>query len=144
MTLVRWNPINSLDNVFDSFDNFFNYSWPFQIVNQSKVDLRPNVNLIENEDEFFLSIDLPGIKKKDLQLNLSEGSLVLFAERKGVVNQKDKMIWQESNVGKIERVFDLPHNIDKDKIKANFKNGVLDLIMPKINIEDKVKKITIN
>ena len=144
MTLVRWNPINSLDNVFDSFDNFFNYSWPFQIVNQSKVDLRPNVNLIENEDEFFLSIDLPGIKKKDLQLNLSEGSLVLFAERKGLVNQKDKMICQESNVGKIERVFDLPNNIDKDKIKANFKNGVLDLIIPKINIEDKVKKIAIN
>ena len=54
------------------------------------------------------------------------------------------MIWQESNVGKIERVFDLPDNIDKDKIKANFKNGVLDLIMPKINIEDKVKKIAIN
>ena len=128
----------------DNFYSFFNYSLPFHIVNQSKVGLRPNVNLIENEDEFFLSIDLPGIKKKDLQLNLSEGSLVLFAERKGVVNQKDKMIWPESIVGKIERVVDLHHNIDKDKIKANFKNGVLDLIMPKINIEDKVKKIAIN
>ena len=66
MTLVRWNPINSLDNVFDSFDSFFNYSLPFHMVNQGGVDLRPNVNLFENKDEFFLSIDLPGIKKKDV------------------------------------------------------------------------------
>ncbi len=71
MTLVKWNPINSMSDVFDSFDGMFNYGIN-RFGNRGAVDsqLNPSVNVKENKDEFCVLIDLPGVNKKDLQLNL--------------------------------------------------------------------------
>jgi len=146
MTLVKWNPINSMSDVFDSFDGMFNYGIN-RFGNRGAVDsqLNPSVNVKENKDEFFVLIDLPGVDKKDLQLNLSEGCMTVIAERKDHSESKNEdHVWQESRVGRYERSFELPVNINEDKIKAKFKNGVLSLIIPKEDIVSKVKKIAIN
>ena len=143
MTLVKWSPADNMNDVFDSFDRMFNYG--FNSSESVNSQLIPSVNVRENDDDFFVTIDLPGVDKKDLQLNLSDGFMKVIAERKDhskLKNEDD--IWRESKMGKYERSFELPLNVNEDKIKAKFKNGVLSLIIPKENIVSEVKKIAIN
>ena len=143
MTLVKWSPAGNINDVFDSFGRMFNYG--FNSLESVNSQLIPSVNVRENDDDFFVSIDLPGVDKKDLQLNLSDGFMKVIAERKDHSKLKNEdHIWRESKMGKYERSFELPISVNEDKIKAKFKNGVLNLTIPKENIVSEVKKITIN
>ena len=146
MTLVKWSPAGNMNDIFDSFDRMFNYGFSsFNSLKSIDSQLIPSVNFGENDDEYFVTIDLPGVYKKDLQLNLSDGRIKVIAERKDYSKLKNEgHIWRESMMGKYERSFELPLNVDKDKIKAKFENGVLSLIIPKENIVSDVKKIAIN
>ena len=69
----------------------------------------------------------------------------VIAERKDLLESKNEnRIWKEVGIGRYERSFELPISVNEDKIKAKFKNGVLNLTIPKENIVSEVKKITIN
>ena len=146
MTLVQWSPAGNMNDVFDNFDRIFNYGFnTFNSLESVDSQLIPSVNFGENDDEYFVTIDLPGVDKKDLQLHLSDGRIKVIAERKDYSKLKNEgHIWRESMMGKYERSFELPLNVNGDKIKAKFKNGVLSLIIPKENIVSEVKKIAIN
>ena len=79
MTLVKWVPRNTLINDFDSMlDGIFNDGWNRSIINSNN----PSVDIIENENEFELTADLPGLDKKDVNLSIQEGVLKLTADQK--------------------------------------------------------------
>ena len=146
MTLVKWSPINSAGDIFDSFDSIFHHG--FNHLNGLDINdfqLKPSVNVKDDDDQYFVSIDLPGVDKRDLQLSIADGFMKVIAERKDLlVSKNENRIWKEVGIGRYERSFELPISVNEDKIKAKFKNGVLNLTIPKEDIVSEEKKITIN
>ena len=135
MTLVKWVPRNTLINDFDSMlDGIFNDGWNKSIISSNN----PSVDIIENENEFELTADLPGLDKKDVNLSLQEGVLKLTADQKTNNDSKDAYWLRERYSKTYNRSFTLPNNVVEEKINASFKNGSLKVILPK---EEEVKTI---
>jgi len=135
MTLVKWVPRNTLINDFDSMlDGIFNDGWNRSIISSNN----PSVDIIENENEFELTADLPGLDKKDVNLSLQEGVLKLTADQKTNNDSKDAYWLRERYSKTYDRSFTLPNNVVEEKINASFKNGSLKVILPK---EEEVKPI---
>lgn len=135
------NNINSFGDEFDNMmDNFFNDSF-FAPVSW-KDDF--NIDLKENEKEYLVTADLPGVDKKDINVEYNNNHLIISAKREDNKEEKDgKYIRKERNYGEMKRTFYID-NIEDDKINAKFENGVLKLVIPKEKKEIKSgKKIEI-
>ncbi|MER3447742.1 MAG: molecular chaperone [Candidatus Dadabacteria bacterium] len=91
----------------------------------------PAVDIYETDDSFVLSSDLPGINKGDFQIELNENILVIKGQRKREDLSKDNCIRSERQYGAFLRSFVIPSNADVDKIKATYKEGVLQIVIPK-------------
>lgn len=103
----------------------------------------PAVDIHETDDSYVVSADLPGLKKDDIQINVEDNTLTIKGEKKFEERvPKDKYIRVERNYGTFVRSFSLPQNVDSGKIKATFKDGILDLTLPKRE-ESKPKKIAV-
>ena len=143
MTLIKWVPKNSILSYFNDVDRMFDNMLiqPSDSFNQES--FRPSMDVIENESQYIIEFDLPGVEKKDVEVNSSDGILTIIAERK---NEKNKSyIQQESQYGIYKRSFELLNTMQEDKIKANFKRGVLTLIVPKVEeVQPSIKKIAIS
>ena len=104
----------------------------------------PTVNTREDEKAYYVEVDLPGVKKEDINVDISDGVLTISGERKFKKETKDKDYYKvESSFGKFERSFRLPEDVDDENIKAENKNGVLEIELKKVKKEDKKKKIEI-
>ena len=104
----------------------------------------PVVNTREDENAYYIEIDLPGVKKEDIQVDVSDGLLTVSGERKFKKEVKEEDYYKvESSFGKFERSFRLPEDVDVENIKAQSKDGVLEIELPEIKKEDKKKKIEI-
>ena len=92
----------------------------------------PAVDVIEHTDGFVLEIDLPGFKKSDFTLRIKEGVLTVSGERK-LKKPADENLYRyyERPYGAFEKSFKLPEHVEDNKIKASYKNGVLELDFPK-------------
>ena len=135
MTLVKWVPRNTLINDFDSMlDGIFNDGWNRSIIRSNN----PSVDIIENENEFELTADLPGLDKKNVNLSIQEGVLKLTADQNTNNDSKDAYWLRERYSKTYDRSFTLPNNVVEEKINASFKNGSLKVILPK---EEEVKPI---
>jgi HSP20 family protein len=103
----------------------------------------PRVNTREDKDNYYIEIDMPGLNQKDINLEVKNNMLVISGERKFKNEIKEDNYYRlESSFGQFSRSFSLPENIDSDNITAEFKNGVLDIHIPKTDSND-VKKIEI-
>jgi HSP20 family protein len=92
----------------------------------------PPVDIYETDEAFVLKAELPGFSKEDVQVELHENRLTLRGERKHESEAKEEQYHRrERAYGRFERVFWLPTPVDADKIQATFKEGVLDLRLPK-------------
>ena len=135
MTLVKWVPRHTLINDFDSMlDGIFNDGWNKSIISSNN----PSVDIIENENEFELTADLPGLDKKNVNLSIQEGVLKLTANQNTNNDSKDAYWLRERYSKTYDRSFTLPNNVVEEKINASFKNGSLKVILPK---EEEVKPI---
>ena len=147
MTLVQWTPKKDMLNFFDDVDRMISqeFSHPLETEHESR-SCSPSMNVNESDLEYTVSIDLPGIDKKDVEVNLSEGVVTVIGERKNSQNVKDNScILQETSHGTFRRSFELSNAVMVDKIKARFKNGVLNLIIPKAKeVKQAVKQIAVS
>lgn len=99
----------------------------------------------ENDNEYILEVELPGMKKDEISLDITSRGIEIKASKKHEEKKKDdgKHFYSKSFAGFYQAV-DLPENADSDKMKASYNNGVLALKIPKKNIEvEKVKRIKI-
>ena len=105
----------------------------------------PAVNTREGDDAYYIEVDLPGVKKEDINIDVDENTLTISGERKVKEEHKEDNFYKvESVYGKFERSFSLPEDVDTDKIEAEFKNGVLEIKIPKVQkVEQTPKKIEI-
>lgn len=134
--IPRNNDLMSMDG--DLFDGFFSNVWGHD---KFKVDIK------ETDHAYSLKADLPGFDKKDLDVHYENGVLSIAASRNSTIEDKDEegnFLRRERSSSSYRRQFML-QNVDEDEIKAEFKDGVLHLNLPKMaNHDDKRKKIDIN
>ena len=142
MTLVKWIPRNSLINDFDNMlDTMFNDGWNRSLIKNNNL----SVDIIEKENEFELTADLPGFDKKEINLSIQDKVLSLIANHKSSSDSKESYRLRERNSKSFNRSFTLPENVIEEKINAKFKNGSLKVILPKVEkIEPEIKKIKIS
>jgi HSP20 family protein len=92
----------------------------------------PTANLVESENEFEITIDLPGLKPEEVNLELREGALWITGERKEEAEEKGRTFHRmERRYGSFRRVIPLPASVKEDKVEAEFCHGVLCVKLPK-------------
>ena len=125
MRIVKYNN----NNVFPSLINeFFNDDFGMNFLNKSHSV--PSVNSLENNDSFEIDLAVPGMKKEDFTIELNDKVLVISSETSNTM-ENDKMRLNEFNFSSFQRSFRVPDSVDQDKIKANYKNGILKIKLPK-------------
>ncbi|HHS12998.1 MAG TPA: Hsp20/alpha crystallin family protein [bacterium] len=130
MSLVRWNPRQSLMSLPSALDDFFR-GFGLNFEEQDRIWM-PIVDVAETEDAYEIKAEIPGLKKEDIKISLEEGMLTLQGEKK---EEKEK---EKRNYHRIERVygafhrsFRLPREVEADKIKARYEDGILSVVIPK-------------
>jgi len=133
-----------MDRLFDHFSG----GWDLPQLSEQSGFLAPKVNVSETEKGLELSAELPGIDEKDIELDVTDGILTLKAEHKEEKDEEDKdkrYHVVERSYGTFLRRFALPFDPDTDKVKADFEKGVLNVFIPRPEIEEKkATKITVN
>lgn len=137
MAVVRFNPILDLEKAIGSFfdvskdeSNFYGFA--------------PKVNTRETNEEYIVEMELPGISKEDIDIEVTNNVLIVSGEKKYSSEVKESDYYKlESSFGKFSRSFSLPENADKESIVAKTKNGVLELKITKTKIAQN-KKIAID
>jgi len=138
---VGWGLFNSnLDNVFEGF--FKPYSENPGNVSGSMV---PAIDLHETDKSYTVRAEIPGVKKEDIDVTVHDGVLTIDAESRYENEEKEegRVIRQERRYGKYVRSIRLGKDVDENSVKANYKDGVLELELPKVE-EVKPKKIAID
>ncbi|BDY13181.1 Hsp20/alpha crystallin family protein [Hydrogenimonas cancrithermarum] len=107
----------------------------------------PSVNTREDENAYVVEVDLPGVKKEDIKVNIDpeKRTLTISGERKFKEEVKKEDYYKiESSYGKFMRTFSLPENVDVENIDAKTEEGVLHITLPKVKKEEKeVKEIPV-
>ena len=143
MNIVRgYNPFAELEAIKEQFEKVLR-----GVEEGVRKDLAfiPNVNTREADDAYYIEVDLPGVKKEDIDIKVDENVLTISGVRKLKEEQKEEEFYKvESMYGKFERSFSLPEDADVDNIEAHSENGVLEIKIPKVQkVENKPKKIEI-
>jgi|TARA_B100000767_G_scaffold51980_1_gene47470 HSP20 family protein len=125
MRIVKYNN----NKVFPSLMNeFFNDDFRMNVINNNHSV--PSVNSIENDNSFEIDLAVPGMKKDDFTIQLNDKVLVISSENTNSV-ENNSMSLNEFNYSSFQRSFIVPETVELDKIKANYKNGILKVKLPK-------------
>ena len=124
MSLIKWKPLNNeidtFDNIIDQFFSDLSIDPRFSSMNMNSVSNYYN----ENEKEYYLTMDIPGMSKDNIEVTFDSNRLKISGQRKS-----DK--YDAYEYGKMERTFSVPNNVETNKISANVDNGVLKVLLPK-------------
>ncbi len=146
MAITRWDPFRDLISLRDRMNKLFEDSISrSQVPDQdlSTGEWRPNVDIYEAPDKIVLKADLPGVIQGDIELKIENNTLMIRGERHMDKETKQENYHRiERAYGAFSRSFTLPDTIDVDKVKAEQKNGILEVVLPKRE-ETKPKKIEI-
>jgi len=130
-------PFDEIDRVFGEY---FNRNWLRPLRGTRIDDLwgtyemrSPSMDMIDNDDEIIFRAELPGVNRKDLDVSVSDNILTIKGtSEKESEKEKDNYYSSEIRKGSFCRSVSLPSNVDSSKIKAEFKNGLLELSIPKV------------
>jgi HSP20 family protein len=149
MFVTRYNPRTSFSNFRNSFNMLNSMLDEFDTregESSFNADFTPAINTREGELAYHIEVDLPGMKKEDINIQVEDNTLVISGERKIKEELKEENYYKiESSFGKFTRSFSLPEDADIEKIHAESQDGILEVVVPKLEVQkvDKVKKIEI-
>ena len=147
MILTKFEPVREIRDLRRGFDylNSIIDALDERSAEPGISSFSPSVNSIEGKDAYFIEIDLPGVKKDDISIDVKDNVLTVSGERKAKEEIKEDSYYKiESRYGKFVRSFTLPKNVDIEKIEANNSDGVLEIKIPKQDvITNQAKKIKI-
>jgi HSP20 family protein len=146
MALVRWDPFRELEEMSDRLNRVFtrpairtNGGGKEQL---TVADWMPIVDISETDGEYLIKAELPEVKKEDVKVTVENGVLTIQGERRQEKEEKGKKFHRvERSYGSFVRSFTLPETIDEGGVKAEYKEGVLNLHLPK---SEKVKPKSID
>jgi HSP20 family protein len=132
--LMRWDPFRELEEMSDRLNRMF--ARPAVRTNGKETmivaDWTPTVDISETDGEYQIKAEIPDVRKEDVKVTLEDGVLTIQGERKQEKEEKGKKYHRiERSYGSFVRSFSLPDVIDEEKVKAEFKDGVLNLHLPK-------------
>jgi HSP20 family protein len=129
MDLIRWTPLKDIDDLFDRYRKGY---FPVGLHGIESGSWRPAADIVESEKEYVIKADLPEVKKDDIELKLDQGVLTISGERRDERSTDDaKLHRRETFYGSFTRSFAMPDDVDETGIKAEAKDGVLRVILPK-------------
>jgi HSP20 family protein len=146
MNLIQWKPFNTMFPWSHRVNRFFDDDFLSNWFDLEKADSSwcPSTDIYESKKEYVFKVELPGIKKEDIKIEVKDDILTIKGERKEEKEvKKDDYHKIESYSGSFSRSFHIPKGIDEKKIKAELKDGILELKVPKSE-EKKVKQVPIS
>lgn len=126
-------PVFRSRNLPDLFDEFFNSNLLPNFVEEGAWKSTPAVNIFETNEKFEIEVAAPGLDKEDFKIDLKNDHLVVSSEKKDQKEEKEKgkVVRSEFRYSSFQRMFALPKEVDASNIRANHKNGVLTIELPK-------------
>jgi HSP20 family protein len=129
-----------LDRVFDDFWTLPSMSRATETANAWS----PLADVDETSDHYLLSLEVPGMRKEDLKIEVQDGHIAISGERKQEERQERKgSFYSERRYGRFQRIFAIPSQVDASKIEAQYKDGVLKVYVPKVEAA-KPRQVKIN
>jgi HSP20 family protein len=131
----RWDPFKELEEIGDRFNRIFGRLPARRESGREAItvaDWAPTVDIAEDEKEYLIKDEIPEVDKKDVKVTVQDGVLTLHGERKQEKEEKGKKFHRiERSYGSFVRSFTLPDDVSEDKVKAEFKDGMLLVHLPK-------------
>jgi HSP20 family protein len=129
--ITRFDPFNEM--VDDLFKGFLVRPMAYAPYEGREAVLRAKVDVAEKNGAYLVSAELPGVKKEDIQVSIDGAQVTLSAEmkREREVSEDERVLHVERAYGKVTRSFTLPQELDESKVEAKFRDGVLELTLPK-------------
>jgi HSP20 family protein len=153
MTLTRWQPLRNLElmeplremeNLQHEMNRLFDRWMHTGNGGTKDFGFIPSVEMKETDEAVQLKLEIPGLEAKDLNVEVTDDAVSIKGERKSESKTEEKgMIRSEFHYGSFARVIPLPVHVQNDKVTAEYKNGILDLTLPKLE-EEKRKTVKIN
>jgi len=145
MAITRWRPFRDMISIQDEmnrlFDDFFGR--PITRPEWAEAAWCPCVDVSETKDDVIINTEIPGMSKDDVKVSVQDNILTLSGEKKQEKVEKDANYHRmERSYGSFSRSFTLPTSVQPDKVKANYKDGILRITLPKSE-EVKPKQIPI-
>jgi HSP20 family protein len=141
--LSNWSSNDRLASFRDEIDRLFDFSWPSRDTGLFS-GWSPALDVFDDKDSFVVKVELPGMKKEEIQLSLHDGVLTVSGERKHEREAKEGGTFRsERYFGKFQRSVTLPTAVDANKVNASYKDGVLSVELPKSE-EAKPKQIEVS
>jgi HSP20 family protein len=142
MGLTRWE--GEMDRMMDDFfGRRMRPWWPERWLRGEGEITRPALDVYEEKDEIVVKAELPGMDKNDIEVNISDSELTLKGEKKKEEKVEEENYYRcERSYGAFLRSVELPKDVQADKIKASFKNGILEVRLPKTE-EAKTREIKV-
>ena len=146
MPIVRWDPFRDVAALQDRINRIFSESFGSSRELEDDgglYDWRPPVDIYETTEGFILKVELAGVDKEDVSVEVKENVLTLKGERLLDPEVKDEQYYRkERTFGKFQRSFTLQESIKPDQVKASFKNGVLTIVVPRPT-KEQAKQVTV-
>lgn len=143
MAIVRYEGgSGGYRNLFDELEDLVSSS--FDLVGRQIGRSFPAIDIVEEEEEYLIRADIPGMTKEEIQINIENDVLTISGEKKRSIDVPDKNRYyhSERGFGKFQRSLNLPSNVDTNNIEAHYSDGVLDVSLKKVR-ENRPKPIEI-
>lgn len=136
MRLMRWEPLRDMDDLLKGFSPTLGRMPTLGRPTEAGYDFVPPADVVEREKEYLVKVDLPDVRKEDLKVLFDQGLLTIKGERKEEKEVKGETMHRtERFYGAFERSFSLPEDVDAKGIRAECKDGVLMVTLPRLAIE---------
>jgi HSP20 family protein len=144
--LTHWEPFRGIESLQREMNRLFDRLMPAGNGEIRSLTFIPSAEMTETDDAIHLKLEVPGMEAKDLNVEVTEGSVAVKGERKAESKTEEKgIVRSEFHYGRFERQIPLPAHIQTDKVQAECKNGMLSLTLPKVESEQrKAVKVNIN
>ncbi|MDR3720038.1 MAG: Hsp20/alpha crystallin family protein [Candidatus Acidiferrales bacterium] len=143
-SITRFDTFQGLSGLQEQVNRLFDTSFPGRSDNSALTTWAPAVDIYETENELVVKADLPDINEKDLDVRIENNTLTIRGERKFEKKvTEDNYLRVERTYGSFSRSFSLPNTVNSEAIKADYKNGVLTVELPK-RAESKPKQVKVN
>ncbi|MBN1493433.1 MAG: Hsp20/alpha crystallin family protein [Candidatus Omnitrophica bacterium] len=153
MKLIRrkdnYNPFYELDRLHNELNSLFDWTfggggYPERQLGLLETGWAPAVDVYDSKDNILVKADVPGLKKEDIDVTIQDNTLIIRGEKKEEHEERDKdYVRTERFHGAFHRTITLPGDVDAAKAKAEYKNGTLELTLPKKE-EAKPKQISVD
>lgn len=146
MSIVKWSPLKEIEEIRKEMDRLFEeFLSPIRRSRAIRTEgfISPNVDIFEKGGEVIIQVELPGVNKNEVDLTITDDRLVIKGEiKKPEGISEEDYILNERSYGPFSRTINLPRDVDKSTVKANLKNGLLEIVISRKE-ESKPREIKI-